>query len=615
MKKILSLITALILLPMTACSKSPSVSSDFLSNSSTSSDPGFIDREDAALEMTDLQEWTFIKSEEDFKLQSSKGIVTPSDDNTYSINESGTYEVSGYLEGGQIEIAKNTGKVKLILKGTSIKGSTAAINIKGQNDVIIEILPGTKNYLCDGSSLSFQEIFTTKLKDEPKGTIFSKSNLEIMGSGELYVASTADNIIYNENGQESRESINGIHVKKADLLISNTSLYINAVNNGIKIKGALKLHGSRIQIYSRNDGIQTDYNDMDATGITDVIACDLAIESESDGIQAEKEIIIKSGTLSILTGGGSTSINDGFSHKGLKASNSIAIPTSITIDGGVLNVDALDDALHADNDIYIHNGRLVISTGDDAIHADGNLVFETGNPEVFILKSHEGLEAHDITIDTGYINIIASDDGINSAGGNDSSSVVSLLKKIQISPWGRSNPGMEDDACLTINGGIIIIDSEGDGLDANGQIKMTGGIVLIYGPGSNNENSIDYDTKFILTGGTLIALGNSMKSKAPSSDSTQPVVQYTGLQIAPNTLVGLTSNDSALIVFKTKKNFTSLIVSTPNFKVGQNLNLYQNGFSNADCRTICTNKYDHGDLINSAFLSTIINKVNVTLKY
>ncbi len=33
---------------------------------------------------------------------------------------------------------------------------------------------------------------------------------------------------------------------------------------------------------------------------------------------------------------------------------------------------------------------------------------------------------------------------------------------------------------LTINGGTIIVNAEGDGLDSNGSIEMNGGSVTVY---------------------------------------------------------------------------------------------------------------------------------------
>lgn len=55
------------------------------------------------------------------------------------------------------------------------------------------------------------------------------------------------------------------------------------------------------------------------------------------------------------------------------------------------------------------------------MHADANLSVSCG--EIKILKSYEGLEGTSVDMIGGVIDITASDNGINAAGGKDASGV------------------------------------------------------------------------------------------------------------------------------------------------------------------------------------------------
>ena len=64
------------------------------------------------------------------------------------------------------------------------------------------------------------------------------------------------------------------------------------------------------------------------------------------------------------------------------------------------------------------------------------------------------------------------------------------------------------DASITINGGTITIaaagSSNGDGLDSNGTITISGGDIVIKMPSTYRDYSnIDYNTTFSLTGGNV----------------------------------------------------------------------------------------------------------------
>ena len=145
----------------------------------------------------------------------------------------------------------------------------------------------------------------------------------------------------------------------------------------------------------------------------------------------------------------------------------------LIVAGGELNLDSLDDGIHSNQDVTVHGGTILISAGDDGIHADKTLTVNGGSLD--IEKSYEGLEGFDIVINDGSIKIVSSDDGINAAGKDDG----------EIEPENQKNqPFMADEdqgASMTINGGVVYVNANGDGLDANGDIFMNGGMVTVHG--------------------------------------------------------------------------------------------------------------------------------------
>lgn len=133
----------------------------------------------------------------------------------------------------------------------------------------------------------------------------------------------------------------------------------------------------------------------------------------------------------------------------------------------------------------------------------------------------------------------AGDDGINVAGGVDGSGMQPGM--------GGPRGGQATDFFsytgenyLYINGGTVVVDAEGDGLDANGAIQMTGGLVIVNGPTNNSNGALDYDGGFQITGGVLVAAGSAGMAQAPVASSTQNalLVNY-GSAIQAGTLLEL----------------------------------------------------------------------------
>ncbi len=215
----------------------------------------------------------------------------------------------------------------------------------------------------------------------------------------------------------------------------------------------------------------------------------LTLNATEDGIQADGDLTISGGTFHVKTNGGHTTAltDDSASCKGFKAGK------TLTVTGGTVNVDSADDALHANEDVTITGGTLTLAAGDDAVNADNDLVIgtkgasSTSTPRINITASYEGLEGTTVTVYSGDIDVVASDDGVNAAS----------------STLGERS----DKYAINIAGGDLYIDAGSDGLDSNNDINITGGKVEVYGADAMMDAAIDYDGTFTLSGGTLFGAG------------------------------------------------------------------------------------------------------------
>lgn len=225
----------------------------------------------------------------------------------------------------------------------------------------------------------------------------------------------------------------------------------------------------------------------------------------------------------------------------------------LVIAGGDITVTAAEDALHSNDSLTIDGGQLTLASGDDAIHAENTLTINDG--EIRITESVEGIESILITINGGVIDLVSSDDGINAAG-ND-------------------NGGNQ----LFIHGGDIAVNAAGDGIDVNGSIEMTGGVVIVNGPTENMNGALDFDATFDISGGFLAAAGSAGMAQAPSASSSQRSLMLNFPSMLPaGTIVHIqTGSGDSLLTFAPLKAFQSLVFSSPALVQGDAIEIYYGG--------------------------------------
>ncbi len=337
-------------------------------------------------------------------------------------------------------------------------------------------------------------------------------------------------------------------VSNGDVIISGGTVTGSADCDFIKAYDLVDISGDAvINITSGNDGIQS------GKALTETSSGD-----ESNYTQGD--VAISGGTITIVANGGNatTLSDDSDSCKGIKAN------TYFDITGGTITIDSADDAIHSNWNVTITGGTLNLATGDDGVHADYALTLGTdgGADDDFtidISTSYEGLEGSVIYMLSGTSYVYSTDDGINSAGDYEEGAELATASLYADMGGNTGNMGGNteggsgsmgpdqgtDDTSpygmLYIIGGRCYVEAYGDGLDSNGDIEMSGGVVLVNGPTESSNGTFDYgdgsDNYFKVTGGTLIGAGaysqeqsvtptvsgqGYVNSTSSSSSSSQP---------------------------------------------------------------------------------------------
>lgn len=495
-----------------------------------------------------------------------------------SITADGTYVISGALSDGQIIVdAPKDADVRLVLSGIDIYCSySAPIFVNSADKVILSLPDGTENTLED-KGLSYANDGS-----EITGVIYSRDSLSINGTGKLNVKASKD----------------GISTRNT-LKIMGGVIKVEAGDDAIVGKDRVLIRDGELAISAVGDGIKATCDTDSTLGYIYIEGGTFDITSDGDAISAYTSMLVTGGDFSIKTGGGSANVTssgqmqgggsfgrypqgstlntDTVSAKGLKAG------AYLDISGGTFDIDSADDAVHSDDTVRINRGKLTASTGDDGAHADSKLAISGG--EIIITRSHEGLEAQDIAISGGYINITSSDDGINAAGGSDGDTDGDRI-------W-QDRFNTSQNVNFEISGGEVYVNSQGDGIDSNGSLTISGGIVCVSGPTNSGNGYVDVGeggAAFYTNGGIYLGVGNAGMLVTPSPDSQQNSITASVSGNAGSSITVSSSDGTELVSFRAAKQFNIITVSHPDIKIGDKVTVYVDGTSVAEleCTSVST---------------------------
>lgn len=298
------------------------------------------------------------------------------------------------------------------------------------------------------------------------------------------------------------------------------------------------------------------------------------------GIVSKNDLAITNGTYDITAA----------SH-GLSGKDSVAIADgSFTITAGKDAIHSEDDGDDTTGKVFIVDGDFTFSAESDGISALNEVTIMGG--KIVIEKSYEGLEARCINISGGEITVTSSDDGLNAT--DKRSTATDQTKKDQApdmtadlkpksepssdtaqdqSDWkmkrgAGGGGGMGDtqsDASINISGGIVKINAEGDGIDSNGYLTVSGGEIYVAGPSNSGNAALDYGIAATISGGIVVAAGQSGMAQNFGADSTQGCILVNTQQQneAGSSVTLLDSDGKELLAWNAEKSYNSVVVSCP----------------------------------------------------
>ncbi|MCM1303791.1 MAG: carbohydrate-binding domain-containing protein [Lachnospiraceae bacterium] len=452
--------------------------------------------------------------------------------------------------------------------------------------------------------------------------IVSKDDLKITG-GEVTVTAEKQGLSGKDSVRIGGGTIritsgkDGIHAENADdaekgyVYISDGTMQIISGGDGISAGSVVQLDGGTVDVTagggSGNREVAVDENGdtVSAKGIK--AAAELAvnqavisIDSQDDAIHSDLNVIINGGVLSLATGddgihanetatvtGGNIDISE--SYEGIEGNN-------VEISGGTIRLYARDDGLNAagGNDLSgfggMFGGGERFGNGgfggwgsrgaggenqrpDDAGDGGWNL----GDREGGSLGPENGENGGWDPGDAG--NGEQRPDGIGNGGWDPGDAGNGGMRPDGIGNGhentgntGSGNDSVDLDSDIShiwISGGVICIRADGDGVDSNGNLLVSGGEVYISGPENGANGAIDYERNGQITGGIVVAAGSSGMAMNFGSASTQGSILVTTAGHSSGTAVTLRDSEGKeLISYTAECAFNSLVVSSPEMVLG-----------------------------------------------
>lgn len=463
-----------------------------------------------------------------------------------TINGSGSLTVTGSSVDGIVckdDLKLVNGTITVEAAQDGVKGKDyvamfgADLNVTAGND-------GIKSTESNDDTKGFLQLEQGSATVQAGGDCLQAETLVWIADGTYHLTSSGT-AVNTETGEAN--SSKGIHCG-GDVEIAGGKLTIDAAEDGVNCTGSLELQAGEVNVTSAEDGIQADGDLTVSGGAVTITTTGTVAASAQDDFQPNNfgggnppSGDMPSGNPPELpdgetfgggnfSGNGNTPPDNADNRQNAAASDASAIPAAamqtiadsstdagasaaaamttaaedatskgikcggnLTMSGGSCTIDSTDHAVHAVGTAVFSGTTLEITSDNKGISSHGDLEISGG--DITIHSCTEGVESKaEMTISGGNVRILdASDDGLNT-GGSDSGSYA-----------------------MTITGGYIYVNASGDGVDSNSTWEMSGGTLLVCGPTSGGDGSLDANGNMTYTGGTLLALSSKGMMEYPES--------------------------------------------------------------------------------------------------
>lgn len=290
---------------------------------------------------------------------------------------------------------------------------------------------------------------------------------------------------------------------------------------------------------------------------------DAAIYSKSDlYFEGTGELQITANYKDAISGKDSVYIEEG-NYKIQAENHAVKGKDYLEIQDGNFEINCTQDAFHSNGDFLILSGSFSVNVGDDAFHADEALKIEDG--VIDISSCNEGLEGRSVTILNGEISIVSSDDGINAASSSETTETENK----------RGNMfEVNEENEIRVEGGHIYINANGDGIDSNGNVTISGGTIEVDGCENSGNGALDYNGTCDITGGSLIAVGSSgMAQGISDSSSLYGIMMTLNTKMKEGTNITLEGEEGELILYTPTKTFNNVVIADARLEQGKEYTL------------------------------------------
>ena len=373
----------------------------------------------------------------------------------------------------------------------------------------------------------------------PDAAIYSKSDLTLAGEGTLKVEGKYEESIHTSDG----------------LVIASGTLEVSAANTGIKGKDYVDILDGTVTVTASQDGIKAT-NDSDGNrGWVRLSGGIVNISAGDDGFKAERVVEISGGTLNI------TQANEGIEAQ------------YINILDGTVNVTSSDDGINA--------SYSTTTTTDSTTATSTN-------------QSAQNRQNSAPQVPSGSA-------GQASAGGQAPSGTMGQPQ----AGGGMGGGGTFDvvDATINISGGTVTVNANGDGIDSNGTATLSGGTLIVNGPFTGGNASLDTNGDLLLNGTTVTAANSGDMFEAPSTNSTSGYVKISNVSnLSAGTTVQVTDSSGTVVAnYKVTNSSTALIlVSSAKITKGESYTVYTTTDSvDASSTTLASNATSLGSFTAS----------------
>ena len=354
------------------------------------------------------------------------------------------------------------------------------------------------------------------------------------------------------------------------LEITGGTLQITAADKGIAAENNVTLAGGTVEIDAEDDGIST-------AGLFRMEDGKLAITTRDDGIHSDTAVEIRGGTVQIPS-----------CYEGIEA-------VTIDVSGGEITIYPEDDGLNANGGTdsfggagFGGRGGFIGGTGGMFGGPGSGMPGQTdegedGGFELPMMPDENENERPEPLMMPDENGAVGSEAPVMGSGeephepGTDAAAGERPAMTMQDAASSEMTENTE--TWIHVSGGsITVVNSvarDADGLDSNGDIIISGGVIRVSLTNSGSNSALDYGSEsggvMEISGGEVIACGSYAMAEGFDDSSSQCSILYNIKRGAPaGTTVALEDSEGNVILsYEVPCSFSSVAISCPEMQMGE----------------------------------------------